>query len=159
MNIDADGFRAALAQLASGVTVVTMHVAGEDHGFTATSVTGLSLSPMLVLVCVMRDQRSHALITQAGHFAVNVLSSSQTELGVRFASALAGDRFAGLSVQRAHTGAPLLPGCLAWLDCAVQHILPAGDHSIVVGEVRSGQASEGQPLVYYQRRWGTFSAS
>ena len=68
MTIDADGFRAVLGRLASGVCLVTMRADGLDHGFTATSVTSLSLSPMLVLVCVAQEQRSHALLHAAGHF-------------------------------------------------------------------------------------------
>jgi flavin reductase (DIM6/NTAB) family NADH-FMN oxidoreductase RutF len=156
MAIDVEGFRAAMAELASGVTVVTVQADGEDHGFTATSVTSVSVVPMLVLVCVTREQRGHALIERAGHFAVNVLESSQTELGIRFASALVDDRFAGLAVSRAHTGAALLEGCLAWLECVVRHVLPGGDHSIIVGEVLSAEARPGAPLVYHRRQWGTF---
>lgn len=156
MTVDVEGFRAAMAQLASGVSVVTMRVGDEDHGFTATSVTSLSVAPMLVLVCVMRDQRCHALIEQAGHFAVNMLESSQTDLGVRFADPLVNDRFAGVTVARGRTGAPLLPGSLAWLDCVIRHVLPGGDHSIVVGEVLGADSREGAPLVYYRRQWGTF---
>jgi flavin reductase (DIM6/NTAB) family NADH-FMN oxidoreductase RutF len=159
MTVDADGFRTALGQLASGVSVVSMRVDGEDHGFTATSVTSLSLTPMLVLVCVAHGQRCHDLLQAAGHFAVSLLHSAQTELGVRFATDPAEQRFEGLTPVRAHTGAPILPDCLAWLDCSVREILPGGDHSIVIGEVRSAGAREnGLPLVYFRRQWGTFSA-
>lgn len=158
MTIDADGFRAVLGRLASGVCVVTMQVEGQDHGFTATSVTSVSLKPMLVLVCVAQNQRSHVLLEQAGHFAVNLLDHRQTQIGVRFAAALPEERFVGLSTARAETGAPVLSQCLAWLDCRTRQILPAGDHSIVIGEVLAGRASEdGLPLVYYRRQWGTFS--
>lgn len=159
MTLDADGFRAALGQLASGVSVVTMRVAGEDHGFTATSVTSLSLSPMLVLVCVAHGQRCHDLLESAGHFAVSLLDSAQSDLGVRFATGLPEQRFVGLALARAHTGAPILPNCLAWVDCSVREMLPGGDHSIVIGEVRSAGAREnGLPLVYFRRQWGTFQA-
>lgn len=159
MTIDADGFRAALGQLASGVCVVTMHTEGADHGFTATSVTSLSLSPMLVLVCVAKNQRSHLLLERAGHFAINVLAHDQTELGLRFATALMEERFDGIQAQRARTGAPILPGCLAWLDCKTQQILPGGDHSILIGEAQASFAqTDGQPLVYYRRQWGSFRA-
>jgi len=159
MTVDSEGFRAALGQLASGVAVVTMHAEGEDHGFTATSVTSLSLSPMLVLVCVAHGQRCHDLLQQARHFAVSLLDSAQTELGVRFATGSPTQRFAGLTPERAHTGAPILPECLAWIDCSVREILPGGDHSIVIGEVRSaGSRENGLPLVYFRRQWGTFAA-
>lgn len=157
MAIDAEGFRAVLGRLAGGVCLVTMRVEGEDHGFTATSVTSLSLSPMLILVCVAQGQRSHALLERAGHFGVCLLDHTQTELGVRFATGLLEERFQNLDVLRATTGAPLLRDCLGWLDCRIQQILPGGDHSIVIGEVEAGDAREdGLPLVYFKRQWGTF---
>jgi flavin reductase (DIM6/NTAB) family NADH-FMN oxidoreductase RutF len=157
MSISAETFRAAMGQLASGVTIITMRAGEEDHGFTASSFTSLSLDPMLVLVCVVRAQRSHALIEQAGHFAVNILSTTQKELGVRFASSKTPDRFAGLDVSRAVSGAAILPGNLAWVDCAVKETFEGGDHSIVVGQVLAGDAPGRQePLVYHARQWGTF---
>lgn len=159
MAIDADGFRAVLGRLAGGVCLVTMHADGEDHGFTATSVASLSLSPMLVLVCVAHGQRSHALLEQAGHFGICLLDHTQSALGMRFATGLLEQRFQDIPVQRAHSGAPLLTECLGWLDCDVRQIVEAGDHSIVIGEVRAGAArDEGLPLVYFKRQWGTFVA-
>jgi flavin reductase (DIM6/NTAB) family NADH-FMN oxidoreductase RutF len=160
MTIDADGFRAVLGQLASGVCLVTMQVDGEDHGFTATSVTSLSLSPMLVLVCVAHCQRSYGLLQQAGHFGVCLLDHTQEDLGVRFATGVLEERFQALAPERAVTGAPLLADCLGWLDCTIQQILPVGDHSIVIGEVQAGFAREqGLPLIYFKRQWGTFAGT
>jgi flavin reductase (DIM6/NTAB) family NADH-FMN oxidoreductase RutF len=157
MAIDQGVFRAAMGQMASGVTVVTMHVDGEDHGFTATSFTSLSLEPMLVLVCVVKAQRSHLLIEQAGHFAVNILGCNQQELGKRFADPVIYDRFAGLTVARAATGAPVLPDSLAWVDCELREVLPGGDHSIFIGEVSAAFASTSDAaLVYHNRQWGRF---
>lgn len=160
MTIDVEAFCETMGQLASGVSVVTMHAEGEDHGFTATSVTSLSVVPMLVLVCVAENQRCHAQLERAGNFAINMLAGHQTELGVRFASALVEERFAGLTVTRAVTGAPLLADCLAWLDCRIQQVLPGGDHSIVIGEVLAAEAQGvGDPLVYFRRQWGSFQTT
>lgn len=157
MAISPATFRAAMGQMASGVTIITTHVEGEDHGFTASSFTSLSLDPMLVLVCVVKDQRSHALLERAGHYAANILGASQKDLGMRFADPLTYDRFAGIEVTRALTGAPILESSLAWVDCRVREVLPGGDHSIFVGEVVAAHAlpSEGA-LVYYNRQWGRF---
>lgn len=160
MTIDVEAFFEAMGQLASGVSVVTMSVDGVDHGFTATSVTSLSAVPTLVLVCVAESQRCHNQLTRAGSFAINMLAAHQTEIGVRFASPPIEQRFEGLTVARARTGAPLLPECLAWLDCRIQQLLPGGDHSIVIGEVLAAHApGTGDPLVYFRRQWGTFRAS
>ena len=157
MTITPQLFKAAMGQLASGVSIITMHAEGEDHGFTASSITSVSLEPMLVLVCVVKTQRSHVLIEQTRHFAVNILSAAQVELGARFASSQARDRFGGLTVSRAVTGAPILAGSLAWVDCRLHDTLPGGDHSIFLGEVLSGAApGGGDPLVYCNRQWGSF---
>jgi flavin reductase (DIM6/NTAB) family NADH-FMN oxidoreductase RutF len=159
MAIDDGVFRDALGQLASGVAVISMRVHGEDHGFTATSFTSLSLDPMLVLVCVVKSQRSHLQLEQAGHYAVSLLGSAQRELGLRFAEADPEARFAGLSVTRALTGAPILDGSIAWVDCRLREILPGGDHSIFIGEVvAAGVQASDAALVYHNRQWGRFHA-
>lgn len=158
MAMSADLFKAAMGQMASGVTVITMRAGEEDHGFTASSFTSVSIDPMLVLVCVVKAQRSHALIEEAKHFAVNILSTGQKELGMRFASSKITDRFAGVDITRAITGAAILPGNLAWVDCRLKDAYAGGDHTIFVGEVLAGDAPGGQdPLTYYNRQWGTFT--
>ncbi len=158
MAMSADLFKAAMGQMASGVTVITMRAGEEDHGFTASSFTSVSIDPMLVLVCVVKAQRSHALIEEAKHFAVNILSTGQKELGMRFASSKLTDRFAGVDTTRAITGAAILPGNLAWVDCRLRDAFPGGDHTIFVGEVVAGEAPGGQdPLTYYNRQWGKFA--
>jgi flavin reductase (DIM6/NTAB) family NADH-FMN oxidoreductase RutF len=146
-----------MGKLASGVVVVTMRAEMEDHGFTATSVTSVSLDPALVLVCVLKRQRSHALIEEAQHFAVNILSAGQKELGGAFASAAVRNRFAGIDVVRALSGAPILRGSQAWVDCKLRETFDGGDHSIFLGEVLAGETQkEGAPLLYYDRAWGRF---
>ncbi len=160
MAISADLFKAAMGRMASGVTIVTMRAGDEDHGFTASSFTSLSIDPMLVLVCVVKAQKSHALIEQAQHFAVNILSTEQRDLGMVFASSKTPDRFAGLDVVRAETGAPILPRSLAWVDCKLKDTFPGGDHSIFVGEVVAAEVEgEREALLYFNRQWGTFSPS
>jgi flavin reductase (DIM6/NTAB) family NADH-FMN oxidoreductase RutF len=159
MAIDEEVFRDALGQLASGVAVISMRVNGEDHGFTATSVTSLSLDPMLVLVCVVKAQRSHLQLEQAGHYAISILGNAQRELGVRFAVEEPELRFGGLEVARALTGAPILAGAIGWVDCRIREILPGGDHSIFVGEVvAAGAQASDAALVYHNRTWGRFQA-
>ena len=154
MAISPGTFRDAMGQMASGVTIITMRIEGEDHGFTASSFTSLSLDPMLVLVCVVKTQRCHALLQKAGHYAANILAFSQRDLGLRFADPLITDRFAGVATMRASTGAPILPSSLAWVDCRVRDVLPGGDHSIFVGEVVAGDARPNDAaLVYYNRHW------
>ena len=82
-------------------------------------------------------------------FAVNILSDHQEALSRRFAGPV-DDRFADLPMEHGALGNPILDNVLAWLECRVVARHPAGDHVIVIGEVDSGAARHGRPLLYYR---------
>ena len=156
MVIDSQSFRAALAQWASGVSVVTTFHDEQNIGITASSFCSLSLEPPRVLICVAKRLYTHKVIEETGIFAVNILSAEQEELGMRFAGRVpeGEDRFAGLDISRAVTGAPLLPDVLGWLDCRLSDAFDGGDHTIFVGDVVAADAVEvGDPILYYNRQW------
>jgi flavin reductase (DIM6/NTAB) family NADH-FMN oxidoreductase RutF len=144
-------FRKVMGNFPTGVTVVTSR--GPDAspcGLTANSIASVSLDPPLVLVCVDRSASSHACITQGGSFAISVLSSQDEELARRFAKGSFAERFRDVSFTDSENGSPVLTGALAWLDCRVANVYEAGDHSIVIGEVISCDAREGEPLVFFR---------
>ena len=134
MSVDPRQFRDAMGHFATGVTVLTTRHEGEPHGMTANSVTSVSLDPMLILVCLMKDARTALAIQAAERFAVNILTEGQDELSQRFARP-GQDHFEGLELMEGPHGLPLLPGCLAHLAAQVTEIVPAGDHDVVFGEV------------------------
>lgn len=160
-DVTPNAFKGAMSRFASGVTVVTMCVSGVNHGLTVSAFTSVSAEPPLILVCLGKRQRSHALLDSSGGFAVNILSAAQQDLGARFAVAPPEDRFSGLDCFTAHTGAPILRGSLAWMDCRIRTTLDSGDHGIFIGEVLAlGIAEEEQqPLVYYDRSWRKLHAN
>jgi hydroxymethylglutaryl-CoA lyase len=156
MVFDPNDFKRALAQFASGVTVVTTKHGTTPIGITASSFTSLSLDPPLVLVSLNKKLFTHNVIAESGFFAVNVLSARQLDLGMRFAGMKPEikDRFAGLNIHTAVTGAPLLPDSLAWVDCTVWAMYDGGDHTIFVGEVKDLAVSDFDiPLLYHNRLW------
>jgi flavin reductase (DIM6/NTAB) family NADH-FMN oxidoreductase RutF len=55
----------------------------------------------------------------------------------------------GLDYETGATGAPLLKGTVANLDCRVRAAHDAGDHVIYVGEVVDLRRSDREPLVYW----------
>jgi flavin reductase (DIM6/NTAB) family NADH-FMN oxidoreductase RutF len=57
------------------------------------------------------------------------------------------------------TGVALLDDALATIECRTTDMHPAGDHSIVVGEVVSLSSAEHpeDALLYYRSRYGTLS--
>lgn len=149
MSIDADRFRAALREWASGVTIVTARHGDAIHGMTVSAFASVSLEPPLVLVCADKSSNTHELISRGGVFAVHVLARGQEELSNRFASKKDEHRrFEGLTWRHGATGAPLLAGAVAVLDCRVESAHDAGDHVIYVGRVEHVELGEGEPLVY-----------
>ncbi|MCI0434026.1 MAG: flavin reductase family protein [Gemmatimonadetes bacterium] len=135
----------------TGVAIVAARRAdGQPCGLTANAFTSLSLDPPLVLVCVERQADSHDCIRDAGVFSVNVLASGDSALARRFALSGGAEKFAGLELHTAITGAPILSHAIAWVDCRLQARHPGGDHSIFVGEVLDGGAADGDPLVFYR---------
>ena len=160
MAVDPETFKAVLGQWPSGVTVVTTVDESGPAGMTASSFSSVSLAPPLVSICVARHQAMHARIDKAGVFAVNILSKDKVDYGRRFAGMLRDvtDRFEGIAVSKAVTGAPLLPGTLGWVDCKVWARHPGGDHTIFVGEVLgAGIDKTAAPLLYHSRSWGQFA--
>jgi len=88
-------------------------------------------------------------IRAAGAFSVNVLGEHDAEVSRRFAEKGA-DRFADTSYRLGVTGAPVLPGVVASLDCDVFREYDAGDHVIILGRVVHLDADEGvRPLVFH----------
>ena len=144
-------FRHVMAHFTTGVTVVTSRTAeGRPCGLTANSVASVSLSPLLVLVCVDREAASHACIVEGGAFAVSILDCRHEELARRFSIGDRSARFEELSSHTAVTGSPVLADALAWLDCRVSAVHRAGDHAVVIGEVMACDAREGEPLVVFR---------
>lgn len=154
MAIDAESYRAALSRWATGVTIVTARDGERVHGMTASDFAGASLSPPLVLVCVDKQSNTLGVIEGGGNMAVNLLAADQQALAARFASKRdEWARFEGLDCGVAATGAPLIPGALASLDCRVTALHDAGDHVLVVGRVEAVVSRAGEPLLYFAGRY------
>jgi len=147
---DRAGLRAALGAFATGVTIVTAQApdAGPPVGFTANSFTSVSLDPPLLLVCLAHTAASYAAFREATSFAVNVLAAEQEETARIFATRGA-DKFATVSWQPGRHGAPLIEGCLARFDCAMDQRVTAGDHDILMGRVLDFSRHEGRALLYH----------
>jgi flavin reductase (DIM6/NTAB) family NADH-FMN oxidoreductase RutF len=145
---DAVAMREAMGRFATGVTVVTtVDADGRPAGCTISAFCSLSLDPPLVLVCVGRGRRMHALLAAAPGFAVNVLAAHQRDVATAFART-PHDRFAGLATRPGRAGARLLDGAVAHIECDRETVLDGGDHAIVVGLVRAVTTFPGEPLLY-----------
>jgi len=101
-------------------------------------------------VCIDFGCSIHHHFIKNEYFGVNVLSEWQEQLSVRF-SGLEDGRFDGVDWYADKTGAPLLRGALAVLECRVTKTVEAGDHAILIGEVIRAESQTGRPLIYFDR--------
>ncbi len=153
MAFDSKLQRQVFGQFATGVTVVTTGTGADRTGLTANAVCSLSLNPPLVLVSIDLRSTTRDEIRRNNSFALSILSDQQREASQRFATPGPKD-FSGLGWQAAETGAPILEGALAWVDCRLHSVLPGGDHEIFVGEIVAGGVSEGgNPLLYFAGKY------
>jgi 3-hydroxy-9,10-secoandrosta-1,3,5(10)-triene-9,17-dione monooxygenase reductase component len=149
-------YRQVLGHFATGVTVVTALADGEPLGLSVNSCTSVSLEPPLVAVCIATLSSTWPRVRHAGAFCVNILSEDQ-EAVCRVFAARGPMRFSGIGYDPAPSGAPILAGVLAWIDCTIEAEYPGGDHAIVLGRVRDlGVAREHRPLVFYRGGYGRF---
>ncbi|MEO5678570.1 MAG: flavin reductase family protein [Acidimicrobiales bacterium] len=155
-GFDSVTFRTVLGHFCSGITVVTAVDGGVPVGLTCQSFSSVSLDPPLVLFVPAKAASSWPRIRHAGHFCANVLGEAQEELARRFAIKGA-DKFAGVGWRPGPSGAPVLDGCLAHVDCSLEAVHDGGDHDIVIGRVLDlAVTADGGPLLFFRGGYGRF---
>lgn len=151
---DAGLFRTALRQLAGGVSVVTTGRDRDRTGLVATSVSALSAEPPTLMFGLNLSSSSFPVLRNHGAFAVNILASNQQPIADRFAGrggekGLA--RYADATWTQGVTGAALLDGALANLDCEVEERIERHSHAIVIGRIREIRiGGENAALLYWR---------
>jgi flavin reductase (DIM6/NTAB) family NADH-FMN oxidoreductase RutF len=147
-------FKEVFSQLASGVCVVTFWRGGRLHGFTATSVTSVSLTPLRVLFCVSQTSESYSCLAAGSAVGISILNAEQRTLSDRFASKVAFGSYDDVRIAGGAQQAPLLDGALGHIAAVVVDMIPSGDHTIVLCDVTSAHAEgDGTPLLYCRRTY------
>jgi flavin reductase (DIM6/NTAB) family NADH-FMN oxidoreductase RutF len=152
----AEQLRSAMRAWTSGVTVVTAVWQGERHGMTVSSFTSISIEPPQIVVSLQTASRTHDAVVGAGAFGVTILAAGQQHISERFADhgVSMDDRLEGLETETMETGAPLIKGGLAYLDCRVVHSIPAGNNTLFIAQVVAVRGDDHDaPLVYHDRRY------
>lgn len=146
-----------------GPTVLVSAAAdGHRNLMAAAWAMPLDFSPPKVAVVLDKSTYTRQLIEQSGHFALQVPVRAQIDLVNALghvsgtdAQALQGrdkfDAFGLAPFDGPATGAPLIEGCAAWLEC---RLLPEPAiqtrYDLFLGEVVAAQAD---PRVFSQGRW------
>lgn len=150
-------FKLAMRHLLGAVSVITVGTGDQLTGFTATSVSSLSVEPPTLLVSLNRSSSSWPALLEAKAFAVNILASSQSDIASRFAGVggvKGQDRYLGADWTRGRTGSHLLHGAVSTMDCALEEAIERHSHAILIGRVLSvGVDTRTSPLAYFDGRF------
>lgn len=149
--MDTNAKKAVLDHFPYGLYVVTVAHDGAEHGMTANWITQAAFEPPMVVVAIENESKTIDMIRDARHFAVNLLQDGQRDLAAKMGrtSAQAPQKLKGIKTRPApSSGAPVLVDALGWVECRVVASLPAGDHTLVLGEVVAAgiEHKEAKPL-------------
>lgn len=158
MTVSLEAFKEVMGLFPTGVTVVTTEGLGDEpYGVTVSAFASVSLDPKLVLICLDNRLSGIDRFLPAGRFAVNILSEDQTEISTHFATSGSDRSEKSGFYTRSASGLPILRESMAWMECRLAASYPAGDHTILVGEVQDAgpgrHSVDRGPLLYYRRRY------
>jgi flavin reductase (DIM6/NTAB) family NADH-FMN oxidoreductase RutF len=145
-HMDAAATKAILEHFPYGLYVVTVAHDGDEHGMTANWITQASFEPPMLVVAIENRSRTIGLIRDARHFAVSLLTTDQRELAGKLgrSSDQAPQKLKGVKTKpapAAHT--PVLSEAVGWVECRAVASLPAGDHTLVLGEILEAGVENG----------------
>ena len=142
-----------MGHFATGVTVMTTTAGERMHGMTVSAFASVSLEPLLILVSVEHRTVMHDLVLQSGAFALNILGERSESTARFFAdnARLQAPEFRQGAYRLGQTGSPILTEATGYLEATVQASHPAGDHTVIMGQVIAVDiVSEEPPLIYYR---------
>ncbi|MCE1179764.1 MAG: flavin reductase family protein [Micrococcales bacterium] len=149
-------FLAVMGGVCAPVVVVTTLADGEPFGSTVSAFASLSRRPPMVTVALDNGSGLLHKIRESERFAINVLSESQSDIALTFATKGA-DKFSETEWED-HGGAPRINGSTGWLLCDVASFVEGGDHTILLGSVVAAEDSPDAPLIYHRRTFGTHAS-
>ena len=128
------------------VLVTTKWRAASDVMPVAWSMP-LSAEPPFVGICVHSSRHTHDMIKFSEEFALNF--PSRTLLNhVQYYGTVSGRELDKLEISKLPTfkaqkiEAPLLEGCVAFIECGLEDALRIGDHTLFIGRVVAVTADE-----------------
>ena len=129
------------------VTLVSTAWRGNQNVMPAAFVTPLSIDPPLIGVAVHPARHTHDMIKFSEEFALNIPTRELLH-HVQYLGSVTGTELNKLELTKLPTfrarriEAPLLEGCVGWIECGVHDAYRTGDHTLFVGKVLAVQAEK-----------------
>jgi flavin reductase (DIM6/NTAB) family NADH-FMN oxidoreductase RutF len=149
-DLDPTSLREAFGHFPSGVIAIAAEVDGVRIGLAASTFVPVSLDPPLVSVAVQNSSETWPKLKNLPRLGISVLGESHDE-AARTLAAKTGDRFAGLSTVSRESGAVFIEGTSVWVESAIEQLVPAGDHTIVILRVADITVHPAVPPIVFHR--------
>ncbi|WP_449415889.1 flavin reductase [Ochrobactrum teleogrylli] len=129
----------------------------QPTGMTINSFSSVSLDPPLILWSISNNSRAFSVFSIAAEFMVNILAWDQVDVARHFASS-GPHRSNDAEFFMQKTEPLLLDGAVAHLECCLENTFDGGDHTILIGRVKSFHRNGGKPLLFVQGQYGVHEA-
>ncbi len=149
-NLSAQALREAFGHFPTGVIAIAAEVSGARVGLAASTFVPVSLDPPLVSFCVQNTSETWPKLQGAPVLGISVLGESH-DTAARALAAKTGDRFAGLETVSSDGGAVFVKGTCVWLESAIEQLVPAGDHTIVILRISDITVHDDVPPIVFHR--------
>jgi flavin reductase (DIM6/NTAB) family NADH-FMN oxidoreductase RutF len=127
------------------VALVTTAWHGNQNVMPAAFTMPLSIDPPLIGLAVHPARHTHDMIKYSEEFALNIPTQELLH-HVQYLGSVSGAELNKLELTRLPTfrarkvEAPLLEGCVGWVECGVHDAFTIGDHTLFVGKVVAATA-------------------
>lgn len=142
--------REAFGHFPSGVIAIAAEVDGTRVGLAASTFVPVSLDPPLVSFCVQNTSTTWPRLKDVPFLGISVLGEAH-DAAARTLAAKTGDRFAGLETASSERGAVFVHGTSVWVESAIEQLVPAGDHTIVILRVSNVTIHPDVPPIVFHR--------
>jgi flavin reductase (DIM6/NTAB) family NADH-FMN oxidoreductase RutF len=132
------------------VIAIAAEVEGIRVGLAASTFVPVSLEPPLVSFCVQNTSETWPKLKGLPFLGISLLGESHDD-AARSLAAKTGDRFAGLETVSRESGAVFVEGTSVWLESAIEQLIPAGDHTIVILRVNGITVHPEVPPIVFHR--------
>jgi flavin reductase (DIM6/NTAB) family NADH-FMN oxidoreductase RutF len=149
-DLNPSSLREAFGHFPSGVIAIAAEVEGIRVGLAASTFVPVSLDPPLVSFCVQNTSETWPKLKGLPFLGISVLGESHDD-AARSLAAKTGDRFAGLETVSRESGAVFVEGTSVWLESAIEQLIPAGDHTIVILRVNDITVHPEVPPIVFHR--------
>lgn len=153
---DQTDLAAALGAIPSGLFVVTAGQGDLAVAILASWVQQCSFEPLQISVAVRPGRAISNLLVLGCKFVINVIATGDTQSLKQFSKGVGpgAGAFSGIELADGEHESPVLARAAAFMECEVVLREAAGDHDLIVGNVRNGGRTAGASPVIHVRKNG-----